>query len=200
MKCTDFSMNLVLENVMKIDNFQNFGFMQSFHDIQNVFSYCDGKEFFAHLCRTDYMYKSSRKIIQFEALFPCEKFSKIVQNQLQSALYDIQTWNELTWHRIQTAINVQNNSISWYPFVYLSIESLCKIFSTRKLKVSETLMDSALPTCVSFSETFNSLCIKSFYNTLCICHHKGKVCRSQFIVWVNGNGYEINETLWMEQM
>ena len=45
MKCTDFSMNLVLENVMKIENFQNFCYMQSFHDIQTVFSYCDGNEF-----------------------------------------------------------------------------------------------------------------------------------------------------------
>ena len=53
MKCTDFSMNLVLENVMKIMNFQNFCCMQSFHDIQTVFWYCDGNEFFAHFRRTD---------------------------------------------------------------------------------------------------------------------------------------------------
>ena len=55
MKCTDFSLNLVLENVMKIENFQNFRCMQSFHDIQTVFLYCDGNEFFAHFHRTVYM-------------------------------------------------------------------------------------------------------------------------------------------------
>ena len=55
MKCTDFSMNLVLENVMKIENFQNFCCMQSFHEVQTVFLYCDGNEFFAHFHRTDYM-------------------------------------------------------------------------------------------------------------------------------------------------
>ena len=55
MKCTDFSMNLVLENVMKIENFQNFCCMQSFHYVQTAFSYYDRNEFFAHIHRTDYM-------------------------------------------------------------------------------------------------------------------------------------------------
>ena len=55
MKCTDLSVNLVLENVMKIKNFQNFCCMQNFHDIQTVFSYCDGNEFFPHFRRTAYM-------------------------------------------------------------------------------------------------------------------------------------------------
>ena len=45
MKCTDFSMNIVLENLMKIKNFQIFHCMQHFHDIQTVFSYCAGNEF-----------------------------------------------------------------------------------------------------------------------------------------------------------
>ena len=40
---------------MKIESFQNFYCMQSFHNIQTVFSYCDGNKFFAHFCRTDYM-------------------------------------------------------------------------------------------------------------------------------------------------
>ena len=52
MKCTDFSMNLVVENVIKIENFHG---MQSFHDVQTVFLYCDGNKLFAHFCRTDYM-------------------------------------------------------------------------------------------------------------------------------------------------
>ena len=55
MKCTDFSMSLVLENVIKKDNFQIFCCMQSFHDVQTLFLYCDGNEFFAHFHRTDYM-------------------------------------------------------------------------------------------------------------------------------------------------
>ena len=55
MKCTDFSMSLVLKNIMKTENFQNFCCMQSFHDIQTVFSYSDGNKFFAHFCRKDYM-------------------------------------------------------------------------------------------------------------------------------------------------
>ena len=45
-------MNLVLENLMKIENFHC---MQSFHDVQTVFSYCDGNKFFAHFHRTDNM-------------------------------------------------------------------------------------------------------------------------------------------------
>ena len=52
MKCTDFSMNLVLENIMKIENFCC---IQSFYDIQTVFLYCDGNKFFAHFCTTAYM-------------------------------------------------------------------------------------------------------------------------------------------------
>ena len=40
---------------MKMENFQNFCCMQSLHDFQTVFSYCDGNEFFAHFHRTDYM-------------------------------------------------------------------------------------------------------------------------------------------------
>ena len=59
MKCTDSSMNLVLENVMKIEIFQNFCCMQSFHDIQTVFLYCDGNEFFGHFHRTDYISHTS---------------------------------------------------------------------------------------------------------------------------------------------
>ena len=55
MKCTDFSINLVLENVMKIENFQIFRCMQSFYDILTAFSYCDGNKFFAHFHRTAYM-------------------------------------------------------------------------------------------------------------------------------------------------
>ena len=55
MKCTDFSMNLVLGNVMKIENFQNFHCMQNFHEVQTAFLYCDGNEFFAHFRRTVYL-------------------------------------------------------------------------------------------------------------------------------------------------
>ena len=55
MKCIHFSVNLILENVMKIENFQIFCCMQSFHDIQTAFLYCDGNEFFAHFYRTAYM-------------------------------------------------------------------------------------------------------------------------------------------------
>ena len=55
MKCTDFSMNLVLENVMKIENFQIFRCMQNFHDVQTEFWYCDGISFFAHFSRTAHM-------------------------------------------------------------------------------------------------------------------------------------------------
>ena len=58
MKCTDFSMNLVLENVIKIENFQNFHCMQSFHEIQTVFLYCDQNKFFAYYCRTAYILMS----------------------------------------------------------------------------------------------------------------------------------------------
>ena len=45
MKCADVSMDLVLENVMKIENFQNFCSMQSFHDVQTVFLYLIGMSF-----------------------------------------------------------------------------------------------------------------------------------------------------------
>ena len=70
MKCTsDFSMNLALENVMKIENFHC---MQSFHDIQTVFSYCDGYEFFAHFHRTAYISSSiNTYICPFRLLAKC---------------------------------------------------------------------------------------------------------------------------------
>ena len=42
MKCTDLSMSLVFKNVIKIENFQIFHCMQSFHDVYTVFLYCDG--------------------------------------------------------------------------------------------------------------------------------------------------------------
>ena len=46
MKCTDFRMSLVLENVKKVENFQIFHCMQSFHDIHTVFLYCDEEQVF----------------------------------------------------------------------------------------------------------------------------------------------------------
>ena len=42
MKCIDFSMNLVLENVMKIENFHC---MQSFHYVQTAFCIVMGMSF-----------------------------------------------------------------------------------------------------------------------------------------------------------
>ena len=55
MKCTDFGMSLVLENVMKIENFQIFCCMQSFHDIHTAFLYCEAERVFAHFRGTVYM-------------------------------------------------------------------------------------------------------------------------------------------------
>ena len=45
MKCTDFDVKLVLINIMKIVNIQDFQYDQSFHDVQIMFSPCDGSEF-----------------------------------------------------------------------------------------------------------------------------------------------------------
>ena len=42
-------MMLVLENVMKIESFQIFYWMQSFHDVHTVFLYCDGEWVFLHI-------------------------------------------------------------------------------------------------------------------------------------------------------
>ena len=84
---TDFSMNLVLENVMKIENFQIFYCMQSFHDVQSVSSYCDGNEFLAHFHRTAYMklewetaYKQAPKTGLKQKIFHKEKRERELDN------------------------------------------------------------------------------------------------------------------------
>ena len=66
MKCTNFSMNLILENVMKIENYQYFHSMQSFHDVHTVFSYCDRNEFFAYFRGTDYMSYEQCSCLKYE--------------------------------------------------------------------------------------------------------------------------------------
>ena len=55
MKCTDFSMNLVLENVMKIENFQIFIACKASMMFTLHFGIVIGNEFFAHFHRTVYM-------------------------------------------------------------------------------------------------------------------------------------------------
>ena len=78
MKCTDVCMNLVLENVMKRENFQIFHCMKSFHDVQTAFSYSDGNEFFAHFYRTAYMKPELGNCIQISTKnrFKTEYFTR----------------------------------------------------------------------------------------------------------------------------